>query len=392
MAAAAPEILPGRPGQNMANVLAAISRARADNASLLVLPAGIPEDMNRGALERQAGSMAIYPINRVSLPREELLHHHQMDVLCCSDSTPATISSRYDNQELAAAASHENMSVVVLACPMGGDGNRIYTGHCVIAQNGRVLQSADGYVMASVSIPSRDVKAPEPTATATEQSTTPWTPLPEMLPRVLYLQANALSHRMMACGATKLAVTAGRDATSQLALLACAAAVDRLKLSHKNIYVTTTGQRAEQIATHLGVTIGSGQGCMAVDSADLTARALEGVQPQAYAVNATVPRYVARLVLRYLANTCGDMGLSVPLRSIATGDSEPWEMYDFLLHFSLVYDLPKWGQARLLEDTFEAQYREEDIRQVLDQFFDNYHRPAPCEGPLVFPCDGRAPK
>ena len=34
VAAAAPEILPGQPGQNMANVLAAIDRARADGAQL----------------------------------------------------------------------------------------------------------------------------------------------------------------------------------------------------------------------------------------------------------------------------------------------------------------------------------------------------------------------
>ena len=38
IAAAAPEILPGQPGRNMANVLAAISRARDDGASILVLP------------------------------------------------------------------------------------------------------------------------------------------------------------------------------------------------------------------------------------------------------------------------------------------------------------------------------------------------------------------
>ncbi len=389
MAAAAPELLPGRPGQNMANVLAAISRARADGASLLVLPAGIPEDMNRGALERQAGPMTIYPINRASLPREELLHHHEMDVLCCSDSSPATVSSHYDNINLAGLASHENMAVVVMACPMGGDGGTLYTGQCVIAQNGAILKCADGYVIAQVSIPSRE-KTPPVEEQVTDQSTTPWIPFPEQLPRVLKLQGEGLARRMMRLGATQLSVSIGRNASSLLALTACVTAVDKLKLSRKNIHVDADGNRAHQIAAALGVTLNGPSG-LAVDSTDLTVRVLEGIQPEHYAVNATVPRSVARLVMRYYANTCGNMALSVPIRSIVhDDDAEPWELYDFLLHFSLVYDLPKWGQARLLEDTFAAQYKDEDIRRVLDRFFDVYRRPVPCDGPIVFPCESRA--
>ena len=181
VAAAAPEILPGQPGQNMTNVLAAISRARADGAAVLVLPAGLPEDMNRGALERQAGKMTVYPLTRASLPREELLHHHELDVLCCSDDSPATVLSAMENEELAAAASHENMAVVALACPKGGDGSRLYTGQCVIAQNGFTLANTEeGYAIAAVNIPRRDAKAPEE-GIVTDQPTTPWTPLPEML-------------------------------------------------------------------------------------------------------------------------------------------------------------------------------------------------------------------
>ncbi len=387
VAAAAPEIFPGRPGQNMTNVLAAISRARADGAALLVLPAGLPEDMNRGALERQAGKMAVYPLTRQSLPREELLHHHDMDVLCCSSDTPATAMSRYENEELAAAASHENMAVVIMACPMGGDGGRIYTGQCVIAQNGYILQSGDGYATARVSIPSRDAKAPS-SRLVDDQSTTPWTPLPEMLPRILRLQGDALARRMLARGATQLTLSVGRDASSLLALAACVTAVDRLKLSRRNIHADLTGSRAARIGAALGVTPGPGAG-MAIDVADLTARAIQGAAPQNYAVNATVPRSVAGLVVRHWANTCGNMELSVPIRSIVMDDNAPWVLYDFLLHFSMIYDMPKWALARLLDDTFRDSYKDRDIQQALDGFFDNYRRPAPCDGPVVFPLESK---
>ena len=136
-----------------------------------------------------------------------------------------------------------------------------------------------------------------------------------------------------------------------------------------------------------GVTVG-GQNGLVVDGTDLTVRVLDGIKPAGYAVNATVPRSVARLVMRHYANTCGDMALSVPIRSICLDDgARPWQLYDFLLHFSLVYDLPKWSQARLLEDTFESEYGLEDIQKVLDTFFDAYRRPGPCDGPAVFSLD-----
>ena len=384
IAAAAPEILPGQPGQNMANVLAAIDRARADGASVLVLPAGLPEDMNRGALERQAGKMAVYPITKEPLPRAELVHPHPgLDILCCSSDTSSTVSSHLENINLAGLASHENMAVVVLACPMGGDGGTLYTGQCVIAQNGAILRSADGYAFAQVSIPSRETRAPVEEL-VTDQPSNPWTPLPEQLPRILKLQGEGLARRMKHLGATQLSVHIDRTASSLLALTACVTAVDKLKLSRKNIHVTADGSRALQIAGAFGVTLG-GPGGLTVNSTDLTVRVLEGVAPAHYAVNASVPRSVARLAMRWYANTCGDMALSQPIRSIARDDdAAPWDLYDFLLHFSLVYDLPKWTQARLLEDTFEHTYDLETIQQVLDRFFDTYRRPAPCDGPVVF--------
>ena len=388
IAAAAPEILPGRPGQNMANVLAAISQARADGAALLVLPAGLPEDMNRGALERQAGKMAVYPLTRQSLPREELLHHHDLDVLCCSADTPATASSHYDNVHLAALSSHENMAVVVMACPMGGDGGRIYTGQCIIAQNGAILANADGYATARVSIPSRE-KAVPAEDDLHEQSTTPWTPRPEMLPRILRLQGDALARRMLACGATQLSLAVGRDPSSLLALAACVTAVDRLKLSRRNIHADLTGNRAARIGAALGITPAASDAGLKVDATDLTARAIQGVRPEHYAVNATIPRSVAGLVVRHWANTCGNMELSVPIRSIVMDDAQPWVLYDFLLHFSLLYDMPKWALARLLDDTFRDRYKDRDIQQTLDCFFDNYRRPQPCDGPEVFPLENR---
>ena len=397
IAAAAPEILPGQPGRNMANVLAAISRARDDGATILVLPQLSDdsnlgaEEMNRGAIERQAGKMTVYPIMQPSLPRGELLHHHEgMDILCCSASTASTVSSHHENLNLAGLASHENMAVVVMACPMGGDGGTLYTGQCIIAQNGAILASADGYVMAKVSIPSREKAAPVED-TITDQPHTPWTPFPEELPRILKLQAEGLARRMMAAGTTQLTVSIDRTASSLLALTSCVQAVDKLKLSRKNIHVTADGNRANAIAAAFGVTVGGQNGLM-VDGTDLTVRVLESVRPEHYAVNATVPRSVARLVMRWYANTCGDMALSVPIRSICLDDgAKPWELYDFLLHFSLVYDLPKWTQARLLEDTFAEKYELETIQQVLDVFFDVYRRPAACDGPAVFSLDVRPP-
>ncbi len=388
VAAAAPELLPGQPGQNMASVLAAISRAREDGASILVLPADLPEDMNRGALERQAGKMTVYPIMKPSLSRADLLERHDdLDVWCCSADTPTTVSSHYDNINLAGLVSHENMTVVVMACPQGGDGSgKLYTGQCLIAQNGAILQSADGYVLARVTIPGRGTQPPVE-GLVSDQPTTPWTPFPEMLPRVIKLAADGLARRMMALGVTQLTVSIGRNASSLLALTACVAAVDRLKMSHKNIHVTADGNRAGQIAAAFGVTLG-GEGGLAVDWTDLTARALDGTVPEHYAVNATVPRSVARLAMRWYANTCGNMALSVPIRSIVhDDDSQPWELYDFLLHYSLVYDLSKWSQARMLEDTFEGRFPHKTILAVLDRFFDQYHRPAPCEGPDVFSLD-----
>lgn len=373
----------------MANVLAAISRARNDGAALLVLPAGLPEDMNKGAIERQAGKMTVYPLMRASLTPQELSDQHELDVLCCSADTPATASSYFENEELAALASHDNKAVVIMACPMGGDGGQIYTGQCVIAQNGEIRQSGEGYALASLTVPLRDVKAPVE-ATVTDQTTTPWTPLPEMLPRIWRLQGDALAHRMMAEGATHLSLAVGRDAPSLLALAACVDAVGRLKLSRKNILVQATGNRAHQIAAALGVSLGAASGGLTVDTVDLTTLAVDGVRPEHYAINATVPRSVTRLAMRYWANTCGNMALSVPIRSIVSDDAEPWELYDFLLHFSLIYGLPKWGLARLLEDTFQQQYKTEAIQQVLDRFFDNYHRPAPCDGPIVFSLEPKA--
>ena len=383
VAAAAPENLPGQPGRNMTHVLAAITRARDDGASLLVLPAGLPEDMNQGAIARQAGKMTVYPLLKPSLAPEQLKQRHDdMDILCCSSDSPATVTSHMETDELAALASHDNAAVVVMACPLGGDGGALYTGRCVIAQNGAIVAAADGYVTATVSYPKRDIKQPTE-GTVTGQPLTPWTPLPELLPRILRLQADGLARRMMAQGATSLSVTISRSASSLLALAACVQAVDHLKLSRRNIHAVADGNRAGQIASALGLTVG-GQGGLAVDSADLTARAIEGVQPEHYAVNAFVPRYTAALAVRWWANTFGSAAVSVPVRSIVRDDHEPWELYDFLLHYSLLYDMSKWTQARLLEDTFGGLYDRAAINAVLDRFFDNYRRPDPCGGPEVF--------
>ena len=130
VAAAAPELLPGQPGRNMANVLAAIARARDDGATILVLPAGLPADMDQAALDREADKMVVYPLMQPSLTKEELMLPQDGKVLCCSADTPATVSSHYENINLAGLASHEHMCVVAMACPMGGDGGALYTGQC----------------------------------------------------------------------------------------------------------------------------------------------------------------------------------------------------------------------------------------------------------------------
>lgn len=370
----------------MSNVLAAITRARDDKVSLLVLPALLPEDMNPGAIARQAGKMTVYPLMKPSLTRQKLAEKHEdMDILCCSSDSPATVTSHMETDELAALASGDNAAVVVMACPLGGDGGTLYTGRCVIAQNGALIAAADGYVSATVSYPKRDVKAPVE-GTVTGQPLTPWTPLPELLPRILRLQADGLARRMMAQGATQLSVSIDRSAPSLLALAACVAAVDHLKLSRKNIHAAPNGSRAGQIAAALGLTVG-GQTGLIVDSVDLTARAIQGVQPEHYDINAFVPRHVASLAVRWWANTFGDMAVSVPVRSIVHDDRESWELYDFLLHYSLRYNMSKWTQARLLSDTFSGQFSGKAINAALDRFFDNYRRPEPCDGPAVFSAD-----
>lgn len=391
VAAAAPEIWPGQPGQNMSNVLSCITRARNDGAAILVLPANIPEDLNRGAIERQAGSMEVYPITKPSLTVSELAspRKEKLDILCCSSDSQATASSYYENDELAAMASHDSKAVVVLACPKGGAGGRVFTGQCVIAQNGFLLQSSeDGYAFAEVSVPRRDVKPPL-TETVSSQPIDPWVPLPEMLPRVLRLQSDALARRMRAEGATHLTLTVAEDASSMLALCACVGAVEQLKLSRKNIHANIAGLQAERIADRLGVSQDGSHSGLAVDTADLTARALEGASPRHYAVNATVPRSVARLVMRTYANTCGDRELSIPLRAIINADETLWTLYDFLLHFSLLYGFSKWDLARLLDDTFRAKHGSQAVQQVLDRFFDHYAYPGSCDGPVVFSIDAK---
>ncbi len=390
IAAAAPDILPGRPGQNMTNVLAAITRARDDGASILVLPANLPEEMNRGAIDRQAGKMTVYPLMKPSLRADQLMHCQEGKILCCSADTPATVFSHFSNLNLASLASHEHMSVVAMACPMGGDGSTLYTGQCILAQNGAILASADGYIVKQVSIPSREKKSPLG-ENDISQPTNPWSPFPEELPVILKLQTDALARRMMYLGATQLSVSIDRTASSLLALAACVQAVDKLKLSRKNIHVTPTGNRCMQIAAAWGVTYGGHAG-LTVDTTDLTTRVLAGTIPEGYAINGTIPRSVARLVMRHYANTCGNIRLSTPIRSICLDDNAShWGLYDFLLYYSLLYDLPKWTQARLLEDTFIHQYPLEEIQQVLDRFFDVYHRPAAFDGPSVFSLEVHPP-
>ncbi len=384
VAAAAPEIIPGQPGQNMANVLAAISRARADGAAMLVLPDGMPEDMNRGAVERQAGPMPVYPLTAPSLTAEQLLQHQDLDILCCSSDRAATASSYYENEELAAMASHENMAVVIMACPLGGVGRQVYTGQCVIAQNGFLLASSEtGYAIAEVSMRRRDSKTPVE-ETVTGQPTTPWTTQPEMLPRILTLQGDALARRMRAAGKPQITISVGERPDDLLALCACVGAVDRLRLSRKNIHAEVSGSLAARIAARLGVSCGSGSDGLRVVSCDLTARALEGAAPEGYAVNAALPRGVLRMVLRTYANTCGDRDISIPLRAVLSLDEAPWALTDFLLYCSLVYDLPRWAQERLLEDTFKTKYSPEELESVKETYFKSYRKPAPCDGPVIF--------
>ncbi|MCD7846240.1 MAG: hypothetical protein LUG57_10420 [Oscillospiraceae bacterium] len=383
VAAAAPEIIPGQPGQNMANVLAAISRARADGAAMLVLPDGVPEDINHGAVERQAGPMPVYPLTAPSLTAEQLLQPQELDILCCSSNRAATASSYYENEELAAMASHENMAVVIMACPLGGEGQQVYTGQCVIAQNGFLLASSEtGYALAEVSMPRRGAKS-SVEETVTGQPTTPWTVFPEMLPRILNLQSDALARRMRAAGTPQLTLSVGERPDDLLALCVCAGAVDRLRLSRKNIHAEVSSPLTERVAARLGVSCGGGGG-LSVASQDLTARALEGAVPEGYAVNAALPRGVSRLVLRAYANTCGDRDISIPLRAVLSVDETPWALTDFLLYCALVYDLPRWANERLLEDAFQNKYSLELLQSTQESFFKSYHKPTPCDGPVIF--------
>ncbi len=253
VAVAAPFCRPADIDQNKENILAAIARAKADGAKILLLPmdclggfAGSLADQrlfreteNKALMEilHCAGDLKLY-MSRAGQSQEASLLEGEFELEYLSTDRPATALSRLCNEEEAAIRSFECGGACLLASPLGGPGSdNVYTGHCVIAQNGHILASGEGYICASLR---PDLEPKEfYDDSITEQPQNPWLPVAGLEARVLRLQALGLARRMETAGSKKavLGVSGGLDST--LALLVCAQAMDILHRPPSDIVTVT---------------------------------------------------------------------------------------------------------------------------------------------------------
>ena len=385
-AAAAPDCRPGDVAYNKVNIISCIHRAKADGACLLVLPAacltGMAGDLEGHSLLQKAaeaalreiseaaGSLALQmsekplrPKERAALPRT--------DILPLSSDRPATALSQVENGEMAAALSAEKKACLVIACPLGGDGTDfVYDGHCLIAKNGHILASSEGYACADLSEERGEKEFFEDTVT--DQPQNPWLTMPELWPRVLRLQAMGLARRMEAARSQKavLGVSGGLDST--LALLVCAEAMKLLGRPASDILAVTmpcfgtterTRSNAQIMAEELGaeflsvditksvrqhladighdgerlnnafenaqarertqvlMDLANDRGGLVVGTGDLSEMALgwctyNGDHMSMYGVNAGLPKTVIRQVLTGYADACENRALAAAVRDV----------------------------------------------------------------------------
>ena len=387
VAAAAPDCRPGALQQNKVNIISCIRQAKADGACLLVLPAGCLTGM-AGALEDhsllqksaeaalaeiraaagdlplQMAEAPISPRQRAALPRK--------DILPLSSDRPATALSRIENEEMAARLSAEKQHCLVIACPRGGDGTDfVYDGHCLIAKNGHILASAEGYVCADLNGPEQPPKE-FIQEEVSSQPQNPWLTLPELWSRVLQLQALGLARRLTAARSRTavLGVSGGLDST--LALLVCHEAMTLLGRPASDILAVTmpcfgtterTRSNARIMAEALGaeflevditssvrqhlrdighdadrlnnafenaqarertqvlMDLANDRSGLVVGTGDLSEIALgwctyNGDHMSMYGVNAGLPKTVIRLVLEGYAAACENMELARSIRDV----------------------------------------------------------------------------
>ncbi len=388
IAAAAPEVFPADVARNKVNIISSIQKAQEAKAAVLVLPddciMGLAGDLETLPLLREAaetakaeilaaaGALTVYPFSAAALRAEELPAAEREDLLCCCSDRPATAYSVMENEELCATVSADKGCVVAMATPLGASTTDfVYDGHCVLAQNGFILASGEGFVSAEVDFDSRRSKKPVE-ATVDSQPKNPWMPLPDYIGRVIPLQAAALARRIQAAGCQKTIVGVSGGLDSTLTLAVCVRAMERLGRTPDQVIAVTmpcfgttrrTRSNAQALAEALGcdfrevdikasidqhlrdighadgmrnnayenaqarertqvlMDIANDENALAVGTGDLSESALgwctyNGDHMCMYNVNAGLPKTVIRLVLRDYAATCGNRTLAAAVRDV----------------------------------------------------------------------------
>ena len=388
IAAAAPEVFPADVERNKVNIIHSIQRARDAGAAVLVLPddciMGLAGDLEQLPLLRMAaeaakaeilaaaGTLTVYPLSAGALRADELPAAERQDLLCCCSDRPATALSVMENEELCAMTSADKRCAVAMATPLGASTTDfVYDGRCVIAQNGFILASGEGFVSAEIDFDSRRMKKPVE-GTVDRQPKNPWMPLPDFIGRVLPLQAAALARRMQSAHCQKAVVGVSGGLDSTLTLAVCVRAMELLGRSADQVVAVTmpcfgttgrTRSNAQILAEALGcdfrvvdikssieqhlrdighdgdtrnnayenaqarertqvlMDIANDENGLAVGTGDLSEAALgwctySGDHMCMYNVNAGVPKTVIRLVLRDYAATCGSRTLAAAIRDV----------------------------------------------------------------------------
>ncbi len=360
VAVAAPFCRPADIEQNKDNILAAIARAKADHAEILLLPmdalGGFAGALSENRLFRDAENLALLEIihaagdlklfmSRAGQTQEASLLQGEMELEYLSTDRPATAISRLCNEEEAAVRSYENGGVCLLACPLGGPGSdNVYTGHCVIAQNGHILASGEGYVCATLQpeLPPKDLFREE----VKEQPLDPWLPVAGLEKRILHLQALGLARRMETVQSKKavLGVSGGLD--SSLALLVCAEAMDILGRPHSDVVAVTmpcfgTTERTRSNAQIMAEAIGAD--FRIVDITTSVRQHLADIGHDPDALNNAFENAQARERTQVLMDIANDVGGLV----VGTGDLSEialgWCTYngDHMSMYSVNCGLPK---------------------------------------------------
>ena len=393
VAAAAPDIRANAPAESAVNLISVVQRAKADEASVLVLPQEAflhADETVRQQIAEIAGSMKIYPLNKEALGPGALLSAPRQDVLCCSSGRAGTALSALEGIIFAATVSAEKKCTVAFAAPMGGSDADLYDGFCVIAQNGEILESGTGYVCAEVDTTRTKTKK-VPDHSLISGARNPWVPLPNVLTRAVDLQINGLVRYMTAHKQTRLFLTVDSSPADLHALSVCARAMDALHLSHRNIGVITNGRAAALTATELNMRpVSKPASGLVVSGASLTHIALCGCPyDNNYYLNCNMPESVIRPALRAYASTCGNRNLGAVLRDALDIPAGAEELDDFFLFYMQMKGYEPQTLLKKAQEIFSSPYEPEEIEGRQKAFYRRF-RTARLdwtrwpEGPLVY--------